>query len=100
MSDDSTTVYLSEGALAQKQCYHTDPENCQSIADDEDTQETTKTVAEAELGLRICSHCDDSVDQDDDHDQRLNSIVKNADPDDGWAGVREMLADQEVGGGA
>jgi hypothetical protein len=93
MTDDTTTVYLSEGALAQKRCYHTDPDGCQSIAGDEDVDAVTKDEAENELGLRICSHCDDSVDQDDEHDQRLNSILSNADPEDGWDGVRDQLSE-------
>jgi hypothetical protein len=97
MSDNTTTVYLSEGALAQKRCYHTDPDDCQSIGVDEDTREVTKEVAEDEMGLVICSWCDDSATE---HPQDLtyNNILRNADPDDGWEGVRERLdeVDQEA----
>ena len=96
MTDNSITVYLSEGALAQKRCYHTDPDGCQSITNDESPREVTKEVAEDELGLRICSHCADSVDQEEEHDQRLNAILKEADPSDGWDGVREKLSEAKA----
>jgi len=104
MSDDTTTVYLSPGAKAQKRSYHTDPDNCQSMPEDPDLGELeriTKREAEEVRDLEKCTWCDGGIDQGD-HDQTLNSILSNADPDDGWEGVRERLAelDQEVGGRA
>lgn len=93
MTDTTTTVYLSEGALAQKRCYHTDPDNCQSIGIDEDTREVSKEVAENEMGLVICSWCDGETDNRP-QDLTYNNILRNTDPEDGWEGVRRQL--QEV----
>lgn len=93
MTDDTTTVYLTKGALAMKRCYHTDPDGCQSIGTDEDLQEVTKTKAEDELGLELCSWCDGSAGETT-QDLLYNNILKNTDPEDGWEGVRERL--QEV----
>jgi len=92
MTDDTTTVYLSEGALAQKRCYHTDPDGCQSIAGDEDVDAVTKDEAENELDLRLCRWCDDDEDVDQSFtEMQINSILRNADPSEGWAGVRKDM---------
>jgi len=95
MTDDATTVYLSPGATAQKPTYHTDPEDCQSMPADVDIdnlRSMTKHEAEEVRDLELCTWCGGGIDQED-HDQTLNNILRNADPDDGWKGVRDRLSE-------
>jgi len=95
MTDDTTTVYLSPGAKAQKRSYHTDPDSCQSMPEDPDLgdlERITKHEAEEVRDLELCTWCGGGIDQED-HDQTLNNILRNADPSDGWDGVRERLAE-------
>lgn len=93
MTDDTTTVYLSPGAKAQKRSYHTDPDSCQSMPEDPDLgdlERVTKYEAEEVRDLEKCTWCSGGIDQSE-HDQTLNNILRNADPDAGWDGVREDI---------
>jgi len=95
MSDDTTTVYLSPGAKAQKRSYHTDPDNCQSMPEDPDLGELeriTKREAEEVRDLEICSWCSGGIEQTE-HDQSINNVLRNADPDAGWDDVREQISE-------
>lgn len=92
LSDGASIVYLSPGSKAQKRSYHTDPDSCQSMPEDPeltDMERITKDEAE-HRGLEICTWCGDGIDQSE-HDQTLNNILRNADPDAGWDGVREDI---------
>jgi hypothetical protein len=93
MRRDTTTVYLTPGATAQKPTYHTDPEDCQSMPADvdvDDLQSMTKREAEDVRDLELCTWCGGGIDQSD-HDQTYNTILKNTPPEEGWDGVRERI---------
>jgi len=95
LADGASIVYLAPGSKAQKRSYHTDPDSCQSMPEDPDLGELeriTKHEAEEVRDLEKCTWCDGGIDQRD-HDQTLNNILRNADPDDGWKGVRDRLSE-------
>jgi hypothetical protein len=52
----------------------------------------TKHEAEEVRDLDVCTWCSGGIDQDD-HDQTYNNILRNADPSDGWEGVRDQLSE-------
>jgi hypothetical protein len=93
LADGASIVYLSPGSKAQKRSYHTDPDSCQSMPEDPeltDMERIRKDEAEEVRDLDICTWCDDGIEQTE-HDHSLNNILRNADPEDGWDGVREDI---------
>jgi len=55
-----------------------------------DLERVTKHEAEEVRDLELCTWCGGGIDQSE-HDQSINNILRNADPDASWNDVREDI---------
>jgi len=78
-ANDDETVTVIQSANNYRRCYHTDPDGCQSVSEDHDTEEITKEKADR-LNLEACSWCEGEVEKKT-YDRSALEAAQNYDPE-------------------